>query len=169
MRYILLAFLVALVPFIAAADLGNSHIALLGPMLVDPGETCIFNFWIQNESLDGESIVAFWICFPEDHEVHWDTMGYLDIEQGRPYFNLGSREGCPLWDGVYPPFAPQILQYEGTLAWVTISVPPSFLPGTPMQIEWTIVGDSSGCIEGTAIFYVPVEGSSWGGIKALYR
>jgi len=167
-RLIVVVMLLTFAGGIAWGDLGESHVALLSPYQVDPNHSYQFRFWVQNASPDGEAILSFWICFPDQYQFYPMSMGYEQIVDGRPDFMCGVHLSCPLWDGLSPS-RPQILQYEGTLAWIEVYIPPSMDPGTPVSLDWTIAGTSGARVEGSVSFFVAVQKTTWGSIKGLYR
>jgi hypothetical protein len=54
--------------------------------------------------------------------------------------------------------------------WFDVSTPGDLNPGTSIQIEWMLLGPSGNIMDLGGLFCAtPVEHTTWGSVKALFR
>ena len=172
MRNLLIVVLVlALAAFASAREIEGASVELLSPGAISPGETYLFEFWVQNDSQDAEWLTDVLITFPDLWTVNTASMGYDEIAAGRPSWDMIVPEGpTAMWldnDGGYG----EVYSTEGTRVFVEATVAGQ-LYGIP--IYWCLKGDIwgdpphevCGCID---LQISGVEQESWTNIKAMFR
>ena len=132
-------------------------------------------FLVENGSAD-EAIASVVIELQTGGGLwFYNALGYEEIEQGRPNWELGSGSAYAAFvdaDGGLG----EVFPGESTRIWAVITPDDELQPGT-YPIGYGIQGDGTGepphYVSGTTGYIhlgpSPVEDTTWGRVKALYR
>jgi hypothetical protein len=167
MKVTALVAALVIVPFAACAGLHGSIVELIEPAdPVEPGVTYEFLFRVFNGSPSGESVVEIQLVHPWDLERVPGTMGYHEIEFGRPFFLMVTAGNSLMW---VDQASGGIHGLEETQVWADFEVSPEVAPGQSLCFQWYLQGDWGSLVNGSTCGYTPVEGTSWTRIKQLFR
>jgi hypothetical protein len=166
--------LIALAAWPAAADMTGSTGEILGPSLVNPGETALFEFDIANGSPDGEWTSEVRFVFPET--FHIQDGWYDDLGQGWSFaFSAsGTYLNVAHFTDVEDDLQGEIEPGTGGLFYVLLEIS-SNTPCGEHDIRWKQLGDGTGA-EPHFVFedivyllcYTPSEEGTWTSVKGLY-
>lgn len=171
MRNLLMLMAVLSLTAIAPArEIEYSYVALTSPGRIAGGQTYTFVFRVQNSSSDSECIADVALHFPDGFTKHPQTMGFTELEPGRPSWDMYVTNGTCWWvdnDGGLG----EIYATEATDIWIDATVPHQIMGTT---VFWELWGDGSGadphhvcgCIE---LLVSPVTDVTWTSIKAVFR
>jgi hypothetical protein len=156
-----------ILPLTACAGLHGSIVELVEPAdPVEPGVTYEFLFRVLNGSASGESVVEIQLMHPWDLERVPGTMGYHEIEFGRPFFLMVTAGNALLW---LDQGSGGIHGLEETLVWADFLVSSEVAQGQSLCFQWYLEGDWGSLVSGSTCGYTPVERASWTRIKRLFR
>ena len=173
MKWLIVAVTVlALATPLAALEIEGAYVSLVSPnpMEIEPDNFYTFTFHVQNDSQDFEWLTNIHITFPDNFTLVAASMGFVEIDVGRPSFDMIVSGQTAQWndnDGGYG----EIYDTEGTEVFIDAHVPACYDCG---EIYWELWGD----IYGGEPHYVdglidlcpsPVEAATWSSVKALYR
>ncbi len=169
MRLLVAALMLASACGWAHADLEGSTVHLIEPIYgVEADQTYTFVFQVVRDMSSTEILTEVLIMFyPSSLTVYGHTMGFDEIEPGRPSFELINVSGAVHWRETDD--AAGIRAGESTLLWVDVRTAPDTPPWSKGLIGWGVQGAAGGSNNGFFYFYTPVEPGTWGAIKALYR
>jgi len=171
---VVLAILVVATTAMAGRSLEGSTVTLEEPALpLDPGQTYTFRFYVENWSEDYEYVADIIITFPDgyvldEESIGWEEGPYWSYSSGNWNMQVSGTEASWLdADGEWG----ELDDYEDCYVFVDTTVPED---DPRDSISWLLVGDVygeephevSGIIELTT---TPVDATTWGAIKALYR
>ena len=163
-----LVIILVLASVSAWASLDGSVVLLANPIgLIDGNTYYTFAFWVDNGSYSSEYIRTVTITFPYGLAAYYSwTMGFDEIVAGRPDFNMSVSITECTWSDAY---SGGVHMLEDTFIWVDGTTFPSIPQGAVGYIHWRLDGNWGDTVEGDIQFFTPVEASSWGSIKAMYR
>ena len=176
MKQSAIVVLLLLIAVSARADLTGAVVSGGPEVSTAPWSLVDCEFLVENGSTDEaiatvvielEAVGGFWF---------YSGLGYDEIEQGRPNWELGSGTGGAHFldaDGGLG----EVFPGESTRIWVGITPDDELEPGI-YPIGYYITGDGTGepphfVWGATGYIHLvgasPVEGTTWGRVKALYR
>ena len=169
MRLVIVAIVVASACGWALADLEGSTVRLVEPIYgVEADETYTFIFEVSRDTSSTEVLTEVFVMFyPTSLTVYGETMGFDEIEPGRPSFEFINQSGAVHWRETDD--AGGVHAGESTLLWVDVYTAPDTPSWSKGLIGWSVMGASGSQNGGYFYFYTPVEPCTWGAIKALYR
>jgi hypothetical protein len=171
MRGTLALIMMTLLVSAAWGDLTGSEIVFTepsGPVSEFAPVAVAFDFMVHKDSASTEPIVGIWLEFPYELSPQEHSMSYEEIEPGRPAFACTVQARTALWlaeigstDG--------IRMGESMRAGVDAISYIGFPDGWA-QVDWWLAGGWGNDVGGQfAVYTTPVDDSSWGRIKTLYR
>jgi hypothetical protein len=173
MKVLMVAITILALTFAAGArEIDGAYVSLTSPAPLDivPATVMTFIFWVQNDSGDAEWLSNIHITFPDGFNLVEGSMGFAEIATGRPSFDMTVSGQTAQWDDNDGGYG-EIYSTEGTEVWVDAFVPGCYECG---ELYWELWGDVWGAephyVDGVIdLCPSPVEESTWGSIKALYR
>ena len=169
MRFVIVTMFLVCVAGWALADLEGSVVELVDPVYdVGPDETYTFIFRVSRDMSSTEVLTEVLIIFyPVSLTLLGDTMGYDEIEPGRPSFEQINVSGAAHWRETVDTGG--VHAGESTLLWIDVHTGEDTPPWSKGLIGWSVLGASGGQNGGYFYFYTPVRLGTWGAIKALYN
>lgn len=166
--------LVVVLPSYAGID--GAYVQLLDDYWLHPHAVTTIQMivWYPS-SARYECISDVCVTFTPPIILYPETIAYNEITAGRPAWDtsvdVGPYTGGSAWwvdsDGGMGEVSPG----QATTIWIDATVkalderPQSW----PIDVHWEIWGDQGGYVDGWHVIWTPVEQTSWGHIKALYR
>ena len=169
MRLVVTALVLTSICGWAHADLEGSTVYLVEPIYgVEADETYTFVFQVVRDMSSTEVLTEVFVMFyPTSLTVYGHTMGFDEIEPGRPSFEFINQSGAVHWRETDDTAG--IRAGESTLLRVDVHTAPDTPTWSKGLIGWSVMGASGSQNGGYFYFYTPVEPGTWGAIKALYR
>lgn len=161
--------LVGLLAVPSSAELDGTSVELVAPVMpITPGEAYVFVFEVSRDDNSDEYLKQIDITFPFGLVPVTHTLGYDEIEDGRPEFNSWPYLQKASWWEEHPESG-GIHSGETTRVWATVQTLDIIPDEAIGSIEWSVRGNWGGEAEGECQVATPVDASSWGAIKALFR
>jgi hypothetical protein len=153
----------------ALAGLEGTSVSLVEPQgAIVPGETYVYVFRIDRDLSSGEYVTAIDIEFPAGMLPITYTMGYDELEPGRPTFiQWPYLETASWWE--QDPVNGGVHMGESMRFWVTVSTWSGLPDGAEGTIMWRVEGSQSSVNEGLVGVETVVDPCSWSHVKSLYR
>ena len=130
--------------------------------------TYTFVFLVTRDMSSTEILTEAKVFFyPVNITPYADTIGFGEIEPGRPSFEFINQSSVVVWRETDD--SAGIRAGESTLLWVDAHMGADTPPWSKGLIGWSVKGASGSSKGGYFYFYTPVEPGTWGAIKALYR
>jgi hypothetical protein len=134
---------------------------------VEADSTYTFVFLVTRDMSSSEILTEAHVFFyPTSLTVYAHTIGFDEIEPGRPSFEFENQSGVVVWRETDETAG--IRAGESTLLRVDVHTAPDTPPWSKGLIGWGVDGPSGGSNGGYFYFYTPVQAGTWGAIKALY-
>ncbi|MBN2565170.1 MAG: hypothetical protein JXB46_05620 [Candidatus Eisenbacteria bacterium] len=153
----------------AYADLSGSYVSLVEPQgAIVPGETYVYVFRIDRDLSSAEHVTEIDITFPPGMLPITYTMGFDELDPGRPTFLMWPYlEKASWWE--QDTVSGGVHAGESMEFWVTVSTLSTLPDGAEGTIAWRIEGNQSSVNEGLVGVETPVGHGTWSQIKLLYR
>jgi hypothetical protein len=171
MRGTVLALVLVLVASVAWGDLTGSELVFIepsGPISPEAPMAVSFDFVVHKDSASSEPIVGIWLEFPYELTPQEHSMWYEEIEEGRPAFSCTVEVRTALWLSEIG--SPDVIRMGESMEGGLEAVSYMGFPHGWAQVDWWLVGGWGNDVGGQFdVYTTPVEDSSWGRIKVLYR
>ena len=168
MRFVILIGVLSFACGWASADLEGSTMHLVEPIYgVEADVTYTFVFLVTRDMSSSEILTEALVFFyPSNLTVYAHTIGFDEIESGRPSFEFINESGVVVWRETDETAG--IRAGESTLLRVDVHTGPDTPPWSQGMIGWSVKGAAGSTNGGYFYFYTPVQPGTWGAIKALY-
>lgn len=176
MRSVLVFVVLLTIVLPASAGITDACVRLLDDYWLQPGVSMLIEMRVcYPDSGRGECLSDVQVKFNHPIILYPETIGYSEIEAGRPSWDAYVEEGVytggrACWDDSNG--APgEVCPGESTAVWIgaTVEATEQRPQSWPIDVHWELYGDQGGHVDGWHVIWTPVEETSWGYIKALYR
>jgi len=169
LRFVTVTLVLVLVCGCAFADFSGSTMHIVEPIYgIEADSTYTFVFLVTRDMSSTEILTEARVFFyPVNITPYAHTIGFDEIEPGRPSFEFINQSSVVVWREIDDTAG--IRAGESTLLRVDAHMGADTPPWSKGLIGWGVKGASGSSNAGYFYIYTPVSPGTWGAIKALYR